>query len=486
MATTKEASAPREKKVLIVDDEALIRFGLEKFVKQEGYGVISAGSGKKALELIEDHDPDIALLDLKLQDSIDGLELLGIIRKTRPKMVSIMISGQTEIHAAVEAMKLGARDYLEKPIDFDKLKSVLEAISEELDNSSEPEPETDDIDLVFASEKMRKVVAIMRRLALKSDLTILILGESGTGKNFLCRKIHEMSARRDAPYVQIGCSNIPDHLIESELFGYEKGAFTDAKAAKKGLIEVAAGGTVLLDELGDMPYQFQTKVLKLLEERCFRRIGALEDTPVDIRILAATNRDLKHEVQEKKFRLDLFYRLNIATIEVPALRERSEDIPVLTNSLLGVFCKKYGVEAKTVSPDGMAVLMTYPWPGNVRQLKNLVEKLVVLSDGDEITAAEINENLDPPLASLGQPPPPPSTLAVSLTPTSAPQAVLTELKASLPDDLSLEAMEERFIRRALEKTNGNQRKAANLLNISRDALRYRLKKMQINVGDEED
>lgn len=474
---TKFTGTLHTKKVLIVDDEALIRFGLEKFLKQEGYTTISAGSGKKALELIEDQEPDIALLDLKLQDSIDGLELLGLIKKTRPNIIPVMISGQTEIHGAVEAMKLGARDYLEKPIDFDKLKSVLDLISQELDHS-EHEEEASDIDLVFASDKMRKVVAIMKRLALKSDLTILILGESGTGKNFLCQKIHEMSSRHNAPYVQIGCSNIPEHLIESELFGYEKGAFTDAKASKKGLIEVAEGGTVLLDELGDMPYQFQTKILKLLEERCFRRIGALEDTPVDIRILAATNRDLKVEVQEKKFRLDLFYRLNIATIELPALRERPEDIPVLINSFLQVFCNKYDTPAKTISQEGMEMLTSYPWPGNVRQIKNLVEKLVVLTDADEITLAEISENLD--AATLHQPAPQPNTI------TPPQPAKHDPSTPPLPDDLSLEAMEERFIRRALEKTNGNQRKAADLLNISRDALRYRLKKMQISIADDDE
>jgi len=474
----KSAGTHHSLKVLIVDDEALIRFGLEKFLKQEGYNTISAGSGKKALELIEDQDPDIALLDLKLQDSIDGLELLSIIKKTRPKIIPVMISGQTEIHGAVEAMKLGAKDYLEKPIDFDKLKSVLDSITQELAHSDQEEA-TSDIDLIFASDKMRKVVAIMKRLALKSDLTILILGESGTGKNYLCQKIHEMSSRRDAPYVQIGCSNIPDHLIESELFGYEKGSFTDAKASKKGLIEVAEGGTVLLDELGDMPYQFQTKVLKLLEERCFRRIGALEDTPVDIRILAATNRDLRHEVQEKKFRLDLFYRLNIATIELPSLRERPEDIPVLINSFLNIFCNKYGTGHKTLSAEGMDLLMNYAWPGNVRQLKNLVEKLVVLSDTDEISATEINENLDSAV---------PQSVAPQET-GAAPQPVVAKPIAAappLPEDLSLEAMEERFIRRALEKTNGNQRKAASLLNISRDALRYRLKKMQISINDDEE
>jgi len=464
-------AASKKKKILIVDDESLIRFGLEKFVTKEGYEAVTAGSGKKALEMIEDHEPDIALLDLKLQDSIDGLELLNIIKKTRPHITAVMISGQTEIHGAVEAMKLGAVDYLEKPIDFDRLKETLDSIvSESGDETGDDPAAAAETEETFNSPAMRKVQAITRRLAKNSDLTILILGESGTGKNYFCQKIHQMSSRRDAPYVQIGCSNIPDHLIESELFGYEKGAFTDAKASKKGLIEAADGGTVLLDELGDMPYQFQTKILKLLEERRFRRIGALEDTEVDVRILAATNLDLKKLVQEKKFRLDLFYRLNIATIELPPLRERREDIPLLTEQFLKIFSAKYGTGPKTLSADAAQLLLHYSWPGNVRQLKNLLEKMVVLSDGDEITADDVRDDLDTPVEIPAAPAP---------AGTAAPGAAGDDTDGyPLPEDLTLEAMEERFINKALEKTGGNQRKAAALLGISRDALRYRLKKMK--------
>lgn len=469
------------KKVLIVDDEALIRFGLEKFVKKEGFVPVSAGSGKKALELIEDQEPDIALLDLKLQDSIDGLELLRIIKKSRPEIVVIMISGQSEIHGAVEAMKLGARDYLEKPIDFDRLKSILDSVRQEssgVPGKTTGHEDKDEDDFSASSPKMKKVLAIAKRLAHKSDLTILILGESGTGKNYLCQKIHNMSTRADAPYVQIGCSNMPDHLIESELFGYEKGAFTDAKSSKKGLIEAAHGGTILLDELGDMPYQFQTKILKLLEEKSFRRVGSLQDTPADVRILAATNRDLNKQVQEKKFRLDLFYRLNIATLELPPLRERLEDFPFLVKYFLKTFSEKYETGKRKISTEGMQLLSEHSWPGNVRQLKNLIEKLVVLSEGEEISTAEIKENLDlhQQVAMIHDPaaiPPQPGEL---LQPTAAPVDYI-------PEDLSLEAMEEKFIRKALEKTGGNQRKAAKLLNISRDALRYRLKKMDISPDD---
>ncbi len=460
-------------KVLIVDDEALIRFGLEKFVKKDGFSTFTASSGTKALEIIEDKEPDIVLLDMKLQDSIDGLEILKIIKNSRPEITVIMISGQRELHGAVTAMKLGARDYQEKPIDFDKLRQILDTVRQEL--TSGGENPTDGDDLLFSSPKMQKVMAITKRLAVKSDLTLLILGESGTGKNYLCQKIHQMSTRREAPYVQIGCSNIPDHLIESELFGYEKGAFTDAKNSKKGLIEAANGGTILLDELGDMPYQFQSKILKLLEERCFRPIGAIEDIQADVRILAATNLDLNTQVQEKKFRLDLFYRLNIATIELPALRERPEDIKILVKTFLDMFCQKYDTGPRIITKEGMEILQNHSWPGNVRQLKNLMEKLVVLSDDKEISAAEIEENLEdltPSIASgdtdnnqqtqPGQPPPAPA----------------------VPDDLSLEAMEEAFIRKALSKTGNNQRKAAELLGISRDALRYRLKKMDIGNNEE--
>jgi DNA-binding NtrC family response regulator len=459
---------------LIVDDEALIRFGLEKFVKKEGFNTYTASSGTKALEIIEDKEPDIVLLDMKLQDSIDGLELLKIIKNSRPEVTVIMISGQKELHDAVTAMKLGARDYQEKPIDFDKLREVLNTVRDEL--TTESVDITNGDDLMFASPKMQKVMAITKRLAVKSDLTLLILGESGTGKNYLCQKIHNMSTRRESPYVQIGCSNIPDHLIESELFGYEKGAFTDAKNSKKGLIEAANGGTILLDELGDMPYSFQSKVLKLLEERCFRPIGAIDDIEADVRILAATNRDLNTQVQEKKFRLDLFYRLNIATIELPALRERPEDIPVLISTFLNSFCEKYDTGAREISAKGMEILQEHPWPGNVRQLKNLIEKLVVLSDSEEISAEEIEENLE----ELTPP-------AVAESPEStSPQGHqgATPKTSTSTDDLSLEAMEESFIRKALNKTAGNQRKAAKLLGISRDALRYRLKKMDISDTEE--
>jgi len=442
------------KKILIVDDDALIRLGLEKLVKKEGYLPFTAGSGKAALKKLEQEPPDIVLLDLKLPDSLDGMTLLEHIKKTQPEVTVIMISGQSELRGAVDAMKAGALDYLEKPIDFDRLKELLKSIGpKEVPERGEQHPDN----FIFASDKMKKVVQLMERLALRSDITILVQGESGTGKNFLCRKMHQLSPRKDAPYVQIGCANIPDHLIESELFGYEKGAFTDAKHSKRGLVEMAEGGTVLLDELGEMPYAFQSKVLTLIDEKRFRRVGGLHDTTVDVRILAATNKNLAELVQAKKFRLDLFYRINVATIELPPLRERLEDIPIMVKGFLDSFCSQYNCEPKSVTDEAMKLLLEYGWPGNVRQLKNLMERLVVLTDSEVIDTAEVS----PLLLTQERP------------------AATDEEAMEMFAGVSLAEMERRHIKNALALAGGNQRKAAQLLNITRDTLRYRLKKLDL-------
>lgn len=455
------SDAPKSlQKILIVDDDNLIKIGLEKFFKKKGYQTISAGTGKSALNFIENEaNLSLVLLDLKLPDSFDGLAILEIIKNTRPDLTVVIISGQTEIRGAVEAMKLGALDYMEKPLDFDRIEGILELIEAE---ANKPSPSSADLfdDLICTSDQMKQIVKLMQRLSLKSDITILVTGESGTGKNFLFQKMHELSPRRNFPYVQIGCANIPEHLIESELFGYEKGAFTDAKNSKKGLVEIADGGSMLLDELGEMPYAFQAKILRLLEEKCFRRIGALQDTNSDLRIFAATNKNLYQLVQEKKFRLDLFYRLNAATIELPPLRDRSEDIPPLAEHFLKTFSEKYACAPKTITAEGMLALQHYSWPGNIRQLKNLIEKLVVLTEDDEIPSEEIKSNL-----------------LIQQQMEKEPDNKKEELDTF--SGLSLAAMEEKHIKTALRLSGGNQRKAAKLLKISRDTLRYRLKKLGI-------
>jgi two-component system, NtrC family, response regulator AtoC len=451
--------AAGRKKVLLIDGDPLLTGDLERVLAEEGFLTDSAATGKIALEKIEEDPPDIVLLDIKLPDGPDGLTLLEIIKQARPEITAIMISNQAEIRSAVDAMKAGASDYLEKPVDFQRLRAILQPFKAAGRPGGKESLLTD---FISVSDRMQKVLDIMQRLALKSDITVLVLGETGTGKNFLCHKMHALSPRKDFAYVQIGCANIPDHLIESELFGYEKGAFTDAKQSKKGLVEMAQGGTLLLDELGEMPYQFQAKILTLLEEKRFRKVGAIQDSFADVRILAATNRNLHMLVQEKKFRMDLYYRLNVATIELPPLRERPEDIPPLAQQFLAAFARKYDSPAKVLTVSGLNQLKEYSWPGNVRQLKNLLERLVVLSDQEVITSEEISSGL------ILQPPP----------------AALETSHAGQPEpaaSLSLGDMEERYIRTALKMAAGNQRKAAELLNVSRDTLRYRLKKMGIAV-----
>ena len=369
------------KKVLIVDDESLIRYSLQNLIEREGFPVITADSGLHALKQFEEEKPEIVILDIRLPDS-NGLTLLKTIKEINPSVTVVMVTACPDIQSSVEAMKIGAYDYLEKPIDFDKLTAILNTLKEEQrprDKTVYPQD-----NLVFTSDAMKEVFRITERLANKADVTLLVLGESGTGKSFLCKTVHELSARKGRPFVEIGCSNIPEHLIESELFGYEKGAFTDAKATKKGLIEMAEGGTVFFDEIGDMPYAMQSKILSLIEERKFRRIGGLQQINADVRIVAATNRNLHDLVQAGKFRLDLYYRLNVVTIEMPPLKKRDGDVPLLVEHYLRCYSSKYGCQTNSITPPAMEILKSYSWPGNVRELKNLMEKLVIMSKCEKV------------------------------------------------------------------------------------------------------
>jgi DNA-binding NtrC family response regulator len=441
-----------QKKSLIIDDDALIRLSLKRLFEKEGFIALTASSGGSALKIIEEENPEIVVLDVRLPDA-SGIDLLRTIKEVNPETVVIMITGHADIKSSVEAMKMGACDFLEKPLDFANIGNILRALKK-------GKPPADKKiamgDFVYASDTMKEVVRISDSLAAKSDVTILMLGESGTGKNLLCKRIHELSSRRDMPFVEIGCSHIPDHLMESELFGYAKGAFTDAKETKKGLFELAHGGTVLLDEIGDMPYQMQSKILTLIEEKRFRRIGGLDYLHADVRVLAATNRDLPNLVHAKKFRLDLFYRLNVATIEIPPLRSRKSDIPFLLQYYLDKSVKKYGLKPIGLSAGAMEFLEDYDWPGNVRELKNLVERVVILSKGDEITERDIRPCLFP----------------------GKREAMPAETREGRHQKTtSLKDMEEDLIKSAFQQAQGNQRKTAKLLDISRDTLRYRLKKM---------
>ena len=454
LSDSSSASATAQRMVLIVDDESIIRWSLKKFFEEEGFNVVTASSGLRALKNLEETNFDLVFLDIQLPDA-NGIDLLKTVKGMDPSKKVIMITGHADIRGSVEAMKTGAFDYLEKPLDFDNLRTILQSIKTDL-VSPQNVPAVGDF--IFTSSRMKEVVRIAERLATKSDATILILGESGTGKNFLCKRMHELSPRRMMPFVEIGCSNIPEHLIESELFGYEKGAFTDAKGSKKGLVEMAQRGSIFLDEIGDMPYQMQSKILTLIEEKRFRKIGGLEFVQTDARIFAATNRNLYELVESKKFRLDLYYRLNVASIEMPPLRERKEDIPLLVEHFLGHYGEKYQSGPKSISPDALKRLQDYEWPGNVREIKNLIEKLVILSKDEVIDLRDISMNG--------------SAQADGLLPDDL------EAETGLGAGVTLKDMEEAFIKTALKLAGGNQRKAAKLLNISRDTLRYRLKKMK--------
>lgn len=442
-----------QKKSLIVDDESLVRLALKRLFEKEGFLVSTAVSGGSALKTMERERPEVVVLDVRLPDA-SGIDLLKVIKKIYPQTVVIMITGHGDIKSSVEAMKMGACDFLEKPLDFDNINRIIRALNQRKqykDNIG------GDGDFVFASDSMKEIIRIADTLAAKSDVTILVLGESGTGKNVLCKRLHKLSSRSNMPFIEIGCSNIPDHLMESELFGYKKGAFTDAKESKEGLFESAHGGTVLLDEIGDMPYRMQSKILTLIEEKKFRRIGALDFIHADVRVLAATNRKLPELVHAGQFRLDLFYRLNVASIDLPPLRERKKDITFLLEYYLVNSCEKYSLKAKCFSTRAAKRLQEYDWPGNVRELKNVVERVVILSKGDEITEEDVQPCL---------------VLKRSDIP-------LNPKTGKLGSPTSLKAVEEDMIKTAFEMAHGNQSKTASLLDISRDTLRYRLKKLGI-------
>ena len=418
----------------------------------------------------------MVLLDIDLPDG-SGLDLLKKIKLENPDTVAVMITGNVQIDNTIAALRGGAYDFIGKPISLEELRVTIrngiEAryLRREVEQvRSQRAREFNFQQIVGESPAMKKTLALAAKVAESEVSSVLLQGESGTGKDLVAKAIHYGSQRAGNPFIAINCAALPATLIESELFGYEKGAFTDAKARKQGLFEQAEGGTLLLDEIGELELSLQAKLLRVLEEGAFRRVGGLKDIPLDVRVIAASNRDLKQESEQGRFRLDLYYRLSVIQIDIPALRERGDDVLLLSRHYIETISSKIRRRQKIngLSADVAALFRRYSWPGNVRELRNVIERALILEDSEEITTEYL------PAGMIGH------------TSTHAPNLKTTPVGPSfvLPDGgISLDEAELSFVRQAIERSGGNQTKAAKLLGISRDQLRYRLQKLGDNVED---
>ncbi|MBI3635564.1 MAG: sigma-54-dependent Fis family transcriptional regulator [Candidatus Rokubacteria bacterium] len=454
------------RRVLVVDDERLIRWSLEQTLAKAGYETSTAENGAAALAAAREETPDLVLLDLKLPDT-DGIQVLRELKETQPGVQVIIMTAYADVATAVDAMRLGAYDYLQKPIDFDSLgvtvRNALETqqLKEKVEFLREKHLHPYQFDRIIGTSRgIHDVVALARKVSASGATTVLIQGESGTGKDVLAKAMHYESSRADEPFMEITCTAMAETLLESELFGHERGAFTDAKMQKKGLLELAHGGAVFLDEIGDMSPALQAKLLRVLEERRFRRVGGTKDIAVDIRIMAATNKELRAAVDAGTFRKDLYYRLQVVTITIPPLRERRDDVPLLARHFLEHFSREFKKRLPRVSADAERLLTQYDWPGNVRELRNVIERAMILIEGPQLTPADL-----PP--------------EIALQPASAEREVP---RFTLPSSgVVLEDVERDFVRQALELTHGNQTRAARVLGLTRDELRYRVKKFDLAV-----
>ena len=447
---------PRSK-VLVIDDEKLVRWSLQQKLIHEGYDVETAPSGEEGVNLIRDDNFDLVLLDLRLP-GMDGVQVLREIKAMEKELAVIMLTADTEISKAVECIRLGAHNYLCKPFEFDEVNAAIEKARDELKLRREVvrlrrlQSRRYGLDnLVGQSQPMRAVRELIARIAESDASTVLIEGENGTGKELAARAIHFGSARAHSPFMDINCSAVPENLFESELFGHERGAFTDAKSAKKGLLELADGGTLLLDEIGDMKPILQAKLLRVLETRQFRRVGGTQDIPVDVRVTACTNKDLGREVTSGQFRQDLYYRLKVISVKMPVLRDQRDDIPMLAGYFLKQFAQEFSKPVKTLNPEAAAILQRYDWPGNVRELRNVIERLVILERDQVIGSTHL-----------------PSELRMQIKPGGK---TLIELPVS---GVTLTDVERELVFQAMERAGNNQTRAAELLGLERDALRRRL------------
>ena len=451
----------------IIDDEKEIRYTLKKMFEISGYDVSTFSSGETALPVIMRDHPDVIILDLHLP-GMDGLEILSRLKKFDSEIEVIMITGYADVVSAVKAIKLGARDYIKKPVVFEELNLIVHNALEvkkknEQLNYLQAEKRHKISDMVGTSSAMQPVYNFIDQVAISPRTTVLITGETGTGKGLVARSIHYKSPRRKNQFIEINCSAIQPSLLESELFGYEAGAFTGANNRKKGLLELAHEGTFFLDEIGDMSLELQSKVLKVLEEQSFRRVGGTKKIKIDIRIISASSKDLFKRVEEGTFRRDLIYRLNVATCRLPPLRDRGEDVILLAEHYLQIFNTEFGKNITSIKSSAKRVLRDNAWIGNVRELRNIIERAVLFEKGNELT-----------LDSIGG-------LSFSQPENQQSEVSIDTSQIDIPDEgISLVDVERNIIIRALKKAGGNQTRAAQLLGLTRETLKYRLKKHKIN------
>lgn len=467
-------------KILVVDDEKLVRLSLQQYFERQGYPVVAAGDAAEADQLIRREQPQAILLDVRLPDR-SGMELLEDWKRQNLSGVVVMMTADPKLDDVKTAIKLGAFDFVSKPLDFDELSVTLANALETTELRQEVRTLRDEVrrrsgyrEVVSSSASMRDLMNFVLKVAHSETRTILITGESGTGKDLIAKVIHYESTRAEKPFVAINCSAIPENLIEAELFGHERGAFTDAKAMKRGLFEVADQGTLFLDEIGELSPFLQAKLLRVLEDQTFRRVGGIRDMTVDVRVIAASNRDLELAVSEKHFREDLFYRLSVISVHLPPLRERKEDILPLAEFFLQHYSQKFRKPVENMSEELKRVLVQYDWPGNVRELKNAIERAMILEEDKSLSPSYLpirvtSPQMNPPKSDReGE-----SPYTTTADGRSIPHWVIP------PSGTHLEGVERMLVEQALRQSHGNQSQAARLLDISRDALRYKMKKFQL-------
>ncbi len=465
-----------KKKILIVDDDQMVRWTLAQALGGWNYRIVEADTVAAALATYETEQPAAVLLDVNLPDG-SGLDVLHEIKRRQPDAIVIMITANAMVEDTIIALRGGAYDFIGKPINLEELQITIrngieaQSLRKEVRHfRSERAREFSFDQIVGESPAFREMLDLARKVAESEVSSVLLQGESGTGKDLVAKAIHYASGRADAPMVHINCAAIPANLIESELFGYEKGAFTDAKARKEGLFEQAEGGTLFLDEIGELELNLQAKLLRVFEEGSFRRVGGLKDIPLDVRVIAASNRDLKTESDASRFRLDLYYRLSVIQIDIPPLREREEDVITLAEYYIEYFNKRLRKRIEGLAPDVAEIFLHYSWPGNVRELRNVIERVMILEDGDRITATYLPRGLTAEELNRAR-----DTLSQA---SAGDRSASSGLFVLPPEGIILEEVELSFVKQALDYSEGNQTRAAELLGISRDQFRYRLKKLE--------